>query len=357
MGSEAEDVILRIAAQQHGAVDRQQLLEAGISADTLDRRIRKLRLRPIFRGVYLVGPVVASCAREMAALLACGQHAVVSHVSAARLWQIMLPGTGRAAVDVTVPHNDHVRRAGIRAHRSRTMSPGDVTNLAGIRLTTPARTLLDLACLTGSGQLTTRQLERALAEALARKLIGNIDLVSLLKQNPRRRGARRLRAILEAGDPALTRSEAEERFLALVRRARLPEPEANVMVSGTPTAERRDVKGRQRADGRQAAGGRQALVGRQAAGGLPPVVGHQPHSMGGYVVDFFWRAQRFVVEIDGYAFHSSREMFEADRKRDAVLAAAGLRFIRVTWRQIVDEPEAMLVRLGQALAHTPLPDH
>jgi hypothetical protein len=345
MGSEAEDVILRIAAQQHGAVDRHQLLEAGISADTLDRRIRKLRLRPIFRGVYLVGPVVASCAREMAALLACGQHAVVSHVSAARLWQIMLPGTGRAAVDVTVPHNDHVRRAGIRAHRSRTMSPGDVTTLAGIRLTTPARTLLDLAGLTGSGQLTTRQLERALAEALARKLVRNIDLVSLLKQNPRRRGARRLRAILEAGDPALTRSEAEERFLALVRRARLPEPEANVMVSGTPTAERRDVNGRQRADGRQAAGGR------------PPVVAHQPHSMGGYVVDFFWRAQRFVVEIDGYAFHSSPEMFEADRERDAVLAAAGLRFIRVTWRQIVDEPEAMLVRLGQALAHAPPRDH
>jgi hypothetical protein len=316
MGSEAEDVILQIAARQHGAVERHQLLEAGISADTLDRRIRKLRLRPIFRGVYLVGPVVSAFAREMAALLACGQHSVVSHVSAAHLWQIMLPKTGRAAVDITVPHDDHVRRAGIRAHRSRTMSPGDVTTLAGIRLTTPARTLLDLAGLTGSGQLTTRQLERALAEALARKLVRNIDLVSLLKQNPRRRGARRLRALLEAGDPALTRSEAEERFLALVRRARLPEPEANVMVSGTPTAERRDV-----------------------------------------VVDFFWRAQRFVVEIDGYAFHSSREMFEADRERDAVLAAAGLRFIRVTWRQIVDEPEAMLVRLGQALAHTPPTSH
>lgn len=72
----------------------------------------------------------------------------------------------------------------------------------------------------------------------------------------------------------------------------------------------------------------------------------------GYEVDFFWRAERFVVEIDGFAFHSSQRRFESDRRRDAVLAASGVRIIRVTWPQIVREPEALLVRLAQALART-----
>lgn len=103
--------------------------------------------------------------------------------------------------------------------------------------------------------------------------------------------------------PALTRSEAEERFLALVRKARLPDPAANVTV-------------------------------------------------GGYEVDFFWDFGGLVVEVDGFAFHSSARMFESDRRRDADLAAAGVRVMRVTWRQIVSEPEALLVRLAQALART-----
>ena len=110
-----------------------------------------------------------------------------------------------------------------------------------------------------------------------------------------------IRALLAAGaEPAFTRSEAETRFLMLVRKAQLPAPATNVALRG-------------------------------------------------YEVDFLWRAEGLVVEIDGFAFHSSSAAFECDRRRDAVLAAAGLRVLRITWRQISQEPEALLVRLAQAL--------
>jgi len=99
----------------------------------------------------------------------------------------------------------------------------------------------------------------------------------------------------------MTRSGAEERFLDLVRRGRLPQPETNVVVRG-------------------------------------------------HEVDFLWRAERLVVEVDGFAFHASRRSFESDRRRDAELAAAGWRVVRVTWRQVVDEPHATLVCVAQALA-------
>jgi very-short-patch-repair endonuclease len=108
--------------------------------------------------------------------------------------------------------------------------------------------------------------------------------------------------LLDGEEPlTLTRSEAEERFLTLIRKAQLPLPETNVSVTG-------------------------------------------------YEVDFYWRPNGFVVEIDGFAFHSSAEMFESDRRRDAVLAASGVRVMRATWRQLTREPEALLVRLTQALA-------
>ena len=126
----------------------------------------------------------------------------------------------------------------------------------------------------------------------------------ILERYPRRRGTGRLRALLEEGDqPALTRSEAEERFLALIRRARLPRPETNV-------------------------------------------------SIGAYEVDFFWRAARFVAEIDGFAFHASEEKFESDRRRDGDLTASGIRVMRVTWSQLTKEREALVARLSAALART-----
>lgn len=293
---DTEQAIMTLAAQQHGIVTRTQLLRAGVAPDAIDRRVRAKRLRALHRGVYGAGPLRAAHEREMAAVLACGGGALVSHRSAARLWGLLADGGDTAPVDVIVAKGDQGRRPGIRFHRIRTLRADEAAEYDGIAITTPARTLHDLA-----SAATRRELERALAQAFDRDLTDRGAILSLLDRHVRHRGAARLRGLV-AGDaqPALTRSEAEERFLELVRKARLPAARSNARV-------------------------------------------------GGYEVDFYWREQRFIVEIDGFAFHSSAARFESDRRRDAVLAAAGVRVIRVTWRQLATEPEAVLARVAQAL--------
>jgi very-short-patch-repair endonuclease len=235
----------------------------------------------------------------MAAVLACGDNAAVSHWSAAELWQ-MLPGRGPdTPVNVTVVHGRIGRRPGVCAHHVRTLRPDETTKHDGIPITTPARTLYDLA----SAGATDRELERALASAFDQRLTTRSRILSLLSAHPARGGGgSRIRVLLEPGLwPAMTRSEAEERFLGLVRKAQLRKPGVNVR-----------VEGRER--------------------------------------DFCWRTERLVVEVDGRAFHSSGRSFEQDRRRDAELVAAGFRVMRVTWRQMAEEPEALMVRLALALA-------
>jgi very-short-patch-repair endonuclease len=232
----------------------------------------------------------------MAAVLACGRGAAVSHRSAARLWQL-LPEEAASPIDVSATSGDHTRRPGIRMHRVRVLPSRDITRLDGIPVTAVARTLCDLAAV-GTG----RELERALAEALERRLANRSSLLTRVARRAGRAGTARLRALLQAdAGPALTRSEAEERFLSLVRRAGLADPGVNVTV-------------------------------------------------GRYEVDFYWPAEALVVEVDGRAFHSSEHSFESDRRRDAELVATGLRVMRVTWKQVADEPEVLLVRLAQALS-------
>jgi very-short-patch-repair endonuclease len=176
----------------------------------------------------------------------------------------------------------------------------EVTALDGIAVTTPARTLYDLA-----GLFTARDLEQAVAEALARRLTSATAVEAIADRYGHRPAARRLRELIGADrTPTLTRSAAEDAVLALIRKTPLPRPEMNLRVHGCE-------------------------------------------------VDLYWRAERLVVEVDGFAFHGSRRSFETDRRRDATLAAAGLRVMRVTWRQIEHEPEALLVRLTQALLRSP----
>jgi very-short-patch-repair endonuclease len=232
----------------------------------------------------------------MAACLACGASAVVSHRSAAALWQLVRQASPSTPVDVSIPVDSRRVRPGIRVRRVPTLTSDEVTELDGIPITTPARTLYDLGNSVGA-----RELERALAEAFAQRLVRPTHLQRLLSRFEGRRGSRALRTLLEDGEPVLTRSEAEERFLALIRKAQLDSPAVNAEIAG-------------------------------------------------YEVDFLWRAERLVVEIDGFAFHSSPGAFEGDRRRDAVLAAAGLRVMRVTWRHLLDEPEAVLARLAKVLA-------
>ena len=293
--SAIDDVIAALAARQHGVVTRAQLLAAGIAPDTVRSRVRTRRLVPVHHGVYRVGPVVDPRAREMAAALACGAGAVVSHYSGAALWE-RLPQRDGMLVDVTVPHHHRGRRPGLRVYRVRALPEEEVTVLDVIPITTPARTILDLA-----GVAPPRRVEQALARAIREALTTPAEVLGLLARHPRRPGGPLLRALLEReGGPAFTRSEAEERFLALVRKAGLPEPELNVDV-------------------------------------------------GGHEVDFLWRRERLVVEVDGFEFHSSRDRFENDRRRDADLFGLGLRVVRVTWRHITEELEATLVRVTRAL--------
>jgi very-short-patch-repair endonuclease len=220
----------------------------------------------------------------------------VSHHTAAALWQLAPGPLATEPVEVLVAGLARGRLAGVRAHRMGRLDADETTLLERIPITTPARTLLDLGAATAP-----REFERVVAHAEREGLASQEALASLAARHPRHRGAPALRRILAVqGGPQLTRSEAESRLLELFRRGRLPAPSANARVAG-------------------------------------------------YEVDFLWRAERVVVEVDGFAFHSSVRAFERDRRRDATLAAAGFRVIRVTWRQIVDEPESILVAMARTL--------
>lgn len=292
-----DSVLHAMAARQHGVVTRRQLIEAGVPAHRVDRRVNARRLRTVHAGVYLVGPLEAPRAREMAAALACGPGGVVSHGSAAWLWGQAGAGRPAPAPPHVIARGADCRRGGIVVHRILTLRADESTRLDGIPVTTPARTLLDLAAT-----MTSRELERALAETIALRLARPKGIRAVLDRHPRSPGAGVLRGLLDAGEaPARTRSEAEERLLALVREAGLPMPLVNARVEG-------------------------------------------------FEVDFLWPDARLVVEVDGHAFHGSTPAVERDRRRDARLLAAGYRVLRLTWSQIHDEPLPTLAALVRALA-------
>lgn len=301
-GPRLEEAVAALAATQHGVVTREQLLSAGVGSNAVDRGVKSARLHGLHRGVYRVGPVIAAHGHLMAAVLASGPSAVVSHRSAAILWGIVGASLRPPAVEVIVRGSDR-RRPGIRIRRIATLAEDEVARRDGIPVTAPARTLYDLAAI-----VRPRTLERAVAEAFSRRLTDADRIVELMARHPKGPGLRALRAVLTPGRPVLTRSEAEERFLALLRKARFDPPEVNVVLAG-------------------------------------------------FEVDFLWRTERLVTEIDGFAFHSSPQAFERDRRRDAVLAAEGVTVVRVTWRQLVTEPEAVIVRLARAHTRARLADH
>ena len=287
--------IALLAARQHGVVTTADLLAAGLGRGAIARRVADGRLRPRHRGVYLVGVIKDGWTDAMAAALACGPGAAVSHHAAAALWGFRPAWHG--PIDVTTTRQLRHRR-GIRVHRTRCP---ETTSRNGVPTTTPARTLLDLAA-----DLDPSALARAIEEARLLRLTSPAELTSLNARSSGHHGARAFkRAVNQGHEPSLTRSEAERRFLDLVRAARLPAPEANVRIAG-------------------------------------------------YEVDFLWREQRLVVEVDGFAYHSSREAFERDRRKDADLQAAGLRVVRVTYRQIAHEREALAVRIARQLYSSPV---
>jgi very-short-patch-repair endonuclease len=273
---------MELAARRHGVVTAADLAAAGLVRRAVSRRVAQGRLRRLHRGVFLVGPLEGPRTREMAAVLAVGHDAAISHRSAAALWEI-LPPVDDPIVDVSVTRGHPRHRPGIQVHRTRRLHRS--VN-AGIPVTTPLRTLVDLAAVS----VDARELERAVEEAQVRRLVTRRDLEA--------QGNRFASAVDH--EPSLTRSEAERRLLALIRAARLPPPRTNVRVAG-------------------------------------------------YEVDFMWPQHRLVVEVDGFAFHSTRAAFERDRARDRALLAAGYVVLRITWRQLVHEPEVVVAELAAAL--------
>ncbi len=255
--------------------------------------------------MYAVGyPSLTADGYRMAAVLACGSGAVLSHRSAAALWGLRTDG--RASIDVTAPNRRGRIPTGIDAHRHSFLRPQDCTSVREIPCTSVARTLLDLAAVVG-----IRELENAVAEAEVLRVFDHAAVREVIARGRGRRGVARLRLAVIEHDPRaeLARGPLERRFLALCRRAGLPPPEVNVLL--------------------EVAGVR-----------LEP--------------DFLWRDAGLIVETDGRKYHDTTTAFERDRRRDQRLTVAGWQVVRCTWRQVVDEPTG-LARTLRTLLHRPKP--
>jgi Protein of unknown function (DUF559)/Transcriptional regulator, AbiEi antitoxin len=263
-----------VARRQYGVITREQMRRLGLGEHGIAERIRTKRLLRLHRGVYAVGhDALKPEARWLAAVLACGDGAVLSHASAAAHWGIR--GSAAATIDVTVPvRSGRTSQRGIRVHRSGRLGATETTVREGVPTTTVERTLLDLA-----DTLPAQALKRTIAEAEYRGLLDMTSLIAVVQDNPGRRGQRVLK--IAQAEPEWTRSELEDRFLGLVERMNLPRPLVNATVEG-------------------------------------------------YEVDFFWPEARLIVELDGFAAHGTRSAFERDRRRDRRLISAGFRIVRVT---------------------------
>jgi len=216
-----------LMAVQHGVAALAQIQALGFSASGVRARCRRGRLFRVHCGVYSLAPpeLLTRDGRSLAAVLACGPGAVLSHRSAADLLE--LRATDRSRIEVTVLGKARRGHRGVQAHRSRTLDPArDVIAIRGIPVTTPSRTVLDLADV-----LPIRGVERALDQA---EIAWRLDLGALedqLRRNHGRHGAGALRALLtRRREPALTANELEERMLAICRESGLPRPEVNVLL-------------------------------------------------------------------------------------------------------------------------------
>lgn len=297
-GPGMDAIIHAIAAEGHGVVRRSQLLEAGIPAYAIDNRVRNGRLVRLHRGVYRAGFCAAPLEAEMAAVAACGDGSFLSHHSAAVQWSLLPADARPAQVEVSVRRHRHPEPGpAVRVYRVAGLGPDETTTLRGIPATAPARTVVDLAQTLGP-----QSLELVMARAERMRLARPEDVARLVQRYPGRPGTKLLGEILALdGGPALTRSPPEALLLGMIRRARLPTPEAN-------------------------------------------------RRLHGYELDFVWRAHELVVEVDGYTTHSSRRMLRHDRRKDRALKAAGFDVLRFTVDDLTEEPEVVLRDIVLALA-------
>jgi hypothetical protein len=287
-----------LAARQHGVITVAQLERAGLTHTAIEKRVRAGRLHPVHRGVYAVGhPRLSREGRWMAAVLAGGEGAVLGGLSAAQLWQISRRRTNVS--EVLVPRR-HRPQTGIRFRYCRHLDPRDVLVHNAIPVTTVARTLVDL-----TETSTPDQIANVIHEAVYRGIFDERPTrAAMARANGRHRLAGLDRALeLHAEGSAGTRSEHEDRFLALVASAGLPAPLTNVRARGQ-----------------------------------------------GFEVDFRWPG--LCVEIDGPG-HVRPRTARDDRARDTVLHADGYAILRFTGEEVERQPRAVLARVETALPSRP----
>jgi very-short-patch-repair endonuclease len=289
----------RLADEQYGVVSWRQLRTLGMEKDSVQHRIAAGRLRPLNRGVYAVGHrVIPREGRWLAAVLASGPDAVLSHWSAAALW--MIRPNSRSIVDVTAPHKSRTWD-GIRRHH-KALPADEITVEEGIPVTTVPRTIFDLAATEPADVV-----ENMLREMEHLELRDRLSLRDMVERYPRRRGVRRVRTALERleEEPVGRKSSPlEERFAPFLRRHRLPLPRFNDWI----------------------------ILGPKR-----------------YKVDCHWPGTGQIVELDGWKSHKTRSAFREDRARDRRLRVAGYSVTHITWNQLDDEPEAVAADLRALL--------
>jgi len=283
--------IAAVAATQNGNITRRQLLDLGLDDDAIRYRVKIGRVHRVFRGVYAVGRrAITPRERAAAAVLACGPGAALSHSSAMALW-----GYWRhwdKPFEVTVVGDR--RTPGIRVHRSTTLRRRDITTQLGIRVTSPARTLLDM-----SPRLKDKALKRAVNNALNSLWLTEDQLAEALARHPTLGGAKRIAKLIGLpGTP--TRSDWEDDFPRFC-----------------------------------------------ADHGLPAPVMGQP--LGGYIVDALFPVEKVIVELDSWRFHKGKIAFEADRERDAHTLANGFVTVRLTDERLDERPQHEANRLHAIL--------
>jgi very-short-patch-repair endonuclease len=298
--------IAELAEHQHGVLARRQLLEAGACDRAIGRRIERGRLQIVHRGVFALGHrLLTENGRCMAAVLAGGEQAILSHVSAARLWGLPIGPT--TPIHVTAPSQRSSAASDVVFHRG-SIPPDEVSEIQGIPVTTTARTLLDLGSC-----IPLHRLRGLVDEAEYRQLTDVVPLSMLVDRYPGRRGLTAVRAVLAEGidGSSQTREELEARFREFLIERDIPRPRFN-----------------------------------------------QPMTIGTLriVADCVWIDQRVIVELDGAAAHSRRANFEADRKRDRRLLVAGWRPTRVTWRQLAHGADELERELRALLVETRVSD-
>jgi very-short-patch-repair endonuclease len=286
----ADEVIALLAARAHGVVTQRELLSAGISRKEIRVRLERGALIRVHRGVYRVGHCAPSMhATYMAAVKACGDTAALCRRAAAHL---LLLFKGAPPPPEVIAKAER-KIGGVETHRDRRLDPRDVTTYQGIPTTTVPRTVVDLAA-----ELETDALGKAVHTASVLHRTTPAQIEAVLARRPNAKGARDLRRILH-GDERITLSKLERRFLACLRKARLPLPETN-----------------RRTDGR--------------------------------FVDCRWPDHKLTVELDGYRYHATRHAWEQDRQREREAYARGDQFRRYTYDD-VERATTMLTELRQLL--------